>query len=52
MHGMFSGNETFVELKGDSLIKVESENQIYWHVLGDVGYWYGLWGESVLNGAE
>lgn len=44
-HGMFSGNESYVPLEGDALIRIEPENQTYWNVPGDVGYWYGLWGE-------
>ena len=44
-HGMFSGNETFIVLEGESVIKVEPENVI-WHVIpGDVCYYYS-WREG------
>ncbi|MFQ6076317.1 MAG: DUF3830 family protein [Candidatus Bathyarchaeia archaeon] len=44
-HGMFSGQESFLRMRGPGMIRVGPENQV-WHVIpGDVAYWYS-WEEG------
>ena len=42
-HGMLSGNESFLVMKGKQMFEVEPENQVYHNIPGDVGYYWAWW---------
>jgi len=46
IHGMMSGNETFVVMDGSKDLKLPPENWVYNVLPGDVLYFYSMWGEA------
>ncbi|MHB2037328.1 MAG: DUF3830 family protein [Nitrososphaerales archaeon] len=46
MHAMISGNETLIELQGQTKVKLEPENWIFSYIPGDICYWHSLWGDG------
>jgi hypothetical protein len=46
LHAMMSGNETFLVLEGEKMLRLEPENWTFKVIPGDILFWYSHWGEG------
>ena len=46
IHGMLSGNETFIVVDKKKKLKLGPENQVYTMLPGDIVYFYSMWGDN------
>lgn len=46
IHGMMSGNETFIVVDKKKKLKLGQENQVYTMLPGDIAYFYSMWGDA------
>ena len=46
IHGMMSGNESFVLMQGAKILKLQPENWVFNAIPGDVLFFYSMWGDA------